>query len=154
MKTIANDCFFAWVEAEIKQGRNVRFRVRGSSMLPFLRSGKEEVLLTPCRAEKLKEMDVVLFRYRGAYVLHRIIRKKDTRFIMQGDGICTSYETCDPKDVVGVVSRIYSPSGNVQSVAGAGWKTKSRLWHLLGRWRGILLRVLKFTNKDTEYRYC
>ena len=28
MKRIANECFFAWVESEIKSGRSVKFRVK------------------------------------------------------------------------------------------------------------------------------
>ena len=44
MKRIANECFFAWVESEIKSGRSVKFRVKGNSMMPLLRNGKDEVV--------------------------------------------------------------------------------------------------------------
>ena len=62
MKRIANECFFAWVESEIKSGRNVRFRVKGNSMMPLLRNGKDEVVVGPCDKEELKLFDVILFR--------------------------------------------------------------------------------------------
>lgn len=42
-------------------------------MRPLLRDGKDVVTLYPCEAEKLKKGDVVFFRYRGVFVLHRIV---------------------------------------------------------------------------------
>ena len=46
MKRIANECFFCvgW-ESEIKSGRSVKFRVKGNSMMPLLRNGKDEVVV-------------------------------------------------------------------------------------------------------------
>ena len=35
MKTIPNDTFFACVEAELAEGRPVRFRLKGNSMFPY-----------------------------------------------------------------------------------------------------------------------
>ena len=54
MKRIANECFFAWVESEIKSGRSVKFRVKGNSMMPLLRNGKDEVVVGPYDKEELK----------------------------------------------------------------------------------------------------
>ena len=62
MKRIANECFFAWVESEIKSGRSVKFRVKGNSMMPLLRNGKDEVVVGPYDKEELKLFDVILFR--------------------------------------------------------------------------------------------
>ena len=76
MKKVANDVFFAWVEEGIAQGKTVRFRLKGNSMFPLLRNGKDEVTLEKCPNESLKPMDVVLFRYRGGHVLHRILQRK------------------------------------------------------------------------------
>lgn len=68
-------------------------------MFPLLREGKDEVAVYPCKAESLKPMDVVLFRYRGRCLLHRIVGMKDGRFIMQGDGVCAFYEECTAADM-------------------------------------------------------
>ena len=110
MKRLPNDCFFSLVEDDIHHGKSVRFRMKGSSMFPLLREGKDEVAVYPCKAESLKPMDVVLFRYRGRCLLHRIVGMKDGRFIMQGDGVCAFYEECTAADIIGVlgmVSRFY-----------------------------------------------
>ena len=111
MKTVANDVFFAWVEAELAEGRPVRFRLKGNSMFPLLRNGKDEITLEKCPNESLKPMDVVLFRYRGKHVLHRIIRREGERLLIQGDGSIVAKEECTVDDVVGKVVQICRPSG-------------------------------------------
>ncbi len=141
MKTVSNDWFFARVEAEINEGRNVRFRVKGTSMTPLLRNGRDEVLLCPCRTEDLKPMDVVLFRYRGMHVLHRIVRREGNLLTLQGDGVYTSYETCRTEDVVGVVRSIIRPSGKMIETSSLRWRIISRLWRSLGKFRSIFLRI-------------
>ena len=106
MKRIANECFFAWVESEIKSGRSVKFRVKGNSMMPLLRNGKDEVVVGPYDKEELKLFDVILFRQTDRYVLHRIIQKRDSRYLMQGDGVCRFYEECEDTDIIGVVRKV------------------------------------------------
>ena len=59
MKQIPNELFFAWVESEIADGRSVRFRLKGNSMFPLLRNGKDDVILYSCQIDELKPMDVV-----------------------------------------------------------------------------------------------
>ena len=106
MKTLANDIFFAQVESEIAAGRNVRFRVKGNSMYPLLRDSKDEVTLSPLNCTP-KVNDIVLFRYRGKHVLHRIISFDGDTYTIQGDGIYLSCETCKLDDIVGTVTQIH-----------------------------------------------
>ena len=141
MKKVANDIFFAWVEEGIAQGKTVRFRLKGNSMFPLLRNGKDEVTLEKCPNESLKPMDVVLFRYRGKHVLHRIIRREGERLLIQGDGSIVAKEECTVDDVVGKVVQICRSSGKVLSVDSWQWRIPSRLWRGLGFLRTWLLRV-------------
>lgn len=141
MKTVANDVFFAWVEAELAEGRPVRFRLKGNSMFPLLRNGKDEITLEKCPNESLKPMDVVLFRYRGKHVLHRIIRREGERLLIQGDGSIVAKEECTVDDVVGKVVQICRPSGKEIPVGSWQWTIPSRVWRGLGFLRIWLLRV-------------
>lgn len=141
MKRIANACFFAWIESEIGCGRSVRFRVKGNSMLPFLRGGYDDVVVAPCRPGEAKRWDVVLFRYRGRHILHRIVGKEGTCCRMQGDGVCYGFEECREEDIIGVVKRIYHPSGRIVDTASFSWRLQSRLWQGTRRFRKILLRL-------------
>lgn len=143
MKRIPNDLFFSWVESEITHGRSVRFRVKGNSMFPLLRSGKDEVVLFPCSEEELCPMDVVLFRYKGKHVLHRILHRYGSRLLIQGDGSFIAKEECTTKDVIGKVNIIIRPSGKTLSVYDNEWRLNSLLWQKTGVIRTLLLRILK-----------
>ena len=62
--------------------------------------------------------------------------------MMQGDGVCRFYEECEETDIIGVVRRVYRPSGKMIETDSVGWRLGSRLWLRLGRFRGVVLCVL------------
>ncbi len=138
---ISNDCFFAEVVQRLEAGQSVRFRVKGTSMTPLLRDGKEEVVVYPCTTGSPKCWDVVLFRYHGHYVLHRIIRCTGSSFVLQGDGVWASHEECRMENVAGVVRQVVRPSGKVVCTSSLAWRWKSRLWCRLGPLRRFALRL-------------
>lgn len=142
MKCFSNDVFFAWVESEIAEGRPVRFRLKGQSMFPLLRNERDMVVLYPCREEELSSMDVVLFRYQGRHILHRILRREGTRLYLRGDGSYIAKEECFTADVIGKVHEIIYPSGKVISVDSWQWRLISRLWCRLGFIRNPCLKIL------------
>ena len=82
-----HDQFFALVEKELEEGKTVKIRLKGNSMFPLLRSGRDSVILEKSPAHSLKPMDVVLFRYYGNFILHRIIKREGMRLLLQGDGV-------------------------------------------------------------------
>ena len=86
-------------------------------------------------------MDVVLFRYRGKHVLHRIIRREGERLLIQGDGSIVAKEECTVDDVVGKVVQLCRPSGKEIPVGSWQWTIPSRVWRGLGFLRIWLLRV-------------
>lgn len=143
-KQVPNECFFAWVEAELEAGRSVRFRVKGRSMLPLLRGLKDEVVVAPCPDGALRRGEAVLFRYRGRHVLHRVVGRSGDRYRMQGDGVWTACEECGRADIVGVVRKVVRPSGRVVETRSMLWRLESRLWRGLGPLRGWALRGFAF----------
>lgn len=144
MKAIPNRLFFNYVAERLSDGDNVRLRLKGNSMFPLLRNNKDVVVLAPCVGEKLVPMDVVLFRYRGDYVLHRIVRREGDRLLMQGDGVYASYEQCMVGDVVGRVIAVCRPNGRVDSVDGWRWRIASRLWRVAEPLRRCVLKFLYY----------
>lgn len=96
MRKIPNELFFSRVEAEIAGGHPVKFRLKGWSMFPLLCDGRDEVVLYPCTEDELRPMDVVLFRYNGRHVLHRIIRREGARLYIRGGRLF-----CSPGAVYG-----------------------------------------------------
>lgn len=139
MQKIPNKQYFDYVAERIAAGDNVRIRLKGNSMYPLLRNNKEMVVLSPCNVNELKPMDVVLFRYRGDYVLHRIINRKGEQLLMQGDGIYASFEQCCLADVVGIVTKVIRPSGAEISTHSRRWRAISRLWRAFEPLRRFLI---------------
>lgn len=142
MRRIPNEQFFLWVENEIAEGRSVRFRLKGDSMFPLLRNGLDDVILYPCKNEELQPMDVVLFRYKGKHLLHRIIKIDGNRLYMQGDGSIMAKEECLYSDVVGKLKEIVRPSGRIVSLKSCKWRFPSFIWRRLGIIRPILLKAI------------
>ena len=137
-------CLFRFAllyEAYFRSRYAVILRLKGNSMYPLLRNGKDVVVLGKCPAESLQPMDVVLFRYRGKHVLHRIIRREGERLLIQGDGSIVAKEECTVDDVVGKVVQICRPSGKEIPVGSWQWTIPSRVWRGLGFLRIWLLRV-------------
>ena len=70
-----NQIFFALVEEQLAEGRQVKIALKGTSMLPTLHEGDT---LTLCPLSHDPEVgDVVLFRYGGGHRLHN--RGNDAR---------------------------------------------------------------------------
>lgn len=142
MKTLSNDIFFAQVESEIAAGRSVRFKVKGNSMYPLLRNGLDEVTLSPICKEPTK-MDIVLFKYKGKHILHRIIEIKESVYTIQGDGIYASYETCVREDIIGVVTAIHKHNSATLDPYSKSVKFSSLMWirsRFVRRWILAVLR--------------
>lgn len=143
MNQIPNDAFFNLVEDEISNGRKVQFRIKGDSMSPLLRDNKDDIVLYPCLGDELSPMDIVLFRYKGKYLLHRIIRREGNRLYIQGDGSYIAKEECFIDDVIGKVQMIVRPSGKIISVNSWQWRWLSYIWLKIRIIRNLLLRILK-----------
>jgi signal peptidase I len=142
MKQIPNDLFFNWVEGEIAQGRSVQFLLKGVSMYPLIRGGKDKIVLSPCSPGELRPMDVVLFRYRGQHLLHRIIRRDGDLLTIKGDGSYVAMEVCNVFDVIGRVQAVIRPSGMEIPVVSWKWKLPSLIWNKMGILRNPILKIL------------
>ncbi len=93
---------------QLEAGGKVRFKPHGTSMLPTIRQGIDEVELSKPDG-KLKKYDIAFYkRKNGQFVLHRILSKKsDGTYIIRGDHqLEYEYGICD-EDIIAVCSGIY-----------------------------------------------
>jgi signal peptidase I len=110
-------------EEILQHGADLRVRVTGRSMRPFLRGG--EVLTirqtpSPC----LRKGDLILFRNSyGLPVLHRLLNKRKTaggkfRILTKGDALKAFDEEIHEDSVLGKVLRIERPllSGKIRHI--------------------------------------
>ena len=141
---IPNEIFFEQVAETLSGGSPVTFTVKGYSMYPFMRSDKDAVCLKRYDGGVLLRGDVVLFRYRGRYILHRIVKVTDgISYELQGDGNLSGMEKAVPDTVCGVMTGRISPSGKEWKCSSLSWKTCSALWMFLRPFRRIMLAVLR-----------
>lgn len=133
---VDNEIYFALVDDQLAEGQTVRIVLRGTSMLPTLREG--DVLSLAPVAGTPSVGDVVLFRYGGRHLLHRVVSRDGDRLTMQGDN-CYNTESCEVKDVVGRlvhVNRLGDVGGEVWQSASRRGLRRKRLRNLAIRWLG------------------
>lgn len=81
--------------------------VKGDSMMPLLRQGKDLVKVVPATKDKLQKYDVALFkRPTGEYVLHRIFSIKKDYCIICGDNRFLK-EKIPFEWIIGVAESVY-----------------------------------------------
>ena len=78
----------------------------GKSMLPFLKEGRDMVLLK-APAEPLQKYDIVLYKNSAeGYILHRIIRVNGSDYIICGDNSSVWEFGHSSDDIIAVVDKI------------------------------------------------
>jgi hypothetical protein len=111
-------------------------------MFPLLRNEKDEVVIYPCMETELQPMDVVLFKYKGKHLLHRIIQRDGDLLTIKGDGSYVAMEVCNVCDVIGRVQAVIRPSGKEIPVVSWKWKLPSFIWNKMGILRNPILKIL------------
>ena len=76
----------------------------GNSMLPFLRERKDTIVIQ--KRKQYKKFDVVLYKRKGNYVLHRIIKVLPETFHIRGDN-CYYDEYVKHNEIIGVMVECY-----------------------------------------------
>ena len=156
---VSNDDFFSDVLSILEMEPAIP--VKGYSMLPFIRGGKDLVVLEPLRREPAVD-DIVLFyvgpKDTGRYVMHRIVGIDGDRVDIMGDGVPRNHEHVTKRCLLARAKTIlrngdgkvnsfnYSvlPSG-VRSVDpySPGELRKVHFWQWLGPFRRYLLFIYK-----------
>lgn len=135
--TVPNDILFAQVCDLLDEGREVLFRPKGNSMLPFIVEKRDSVRL---KKEPWAEGDIVLAELsKGQYVLHRIVRIAGDKVILHGDGNLAGMEHCRREDVKGKVISVLHRNGKESFPSAQGYVKKVKLWYSTPR---IIKRVI------------
>ena len=111
--TVSDQVGMALAQEFLAEGMKVLLPLKGNSMLPFIRPGKD-LALVDARKDAAPG-DVVLARIVGGkYVIHRVVKKNpDGSLVLKGDGNLTGTETCPPDGVMGTVVQVQRPSGKM-----------------------------------------
>ncbi|MBR5034790.1 MAG: S24/S26 family peptidase [Bacteroidales bacterium] len=130
-RTLPNEILLEEVGALLNEGREVSFTPKGTSMLPFIRGGRDSVTLK--KLDKVEVGDIVLVRLPDQrYVLHRVIVNNSGDLVIMGDGNIVGTESCTEKDVMGTAVLINSRK-----------PSKGCLWRWLKPIRRYLLGIYR-----------
>ncbi|MBQ7459541.1 MAG: S24/S26 family peptidase [Bacteroidales bacterium] len=130
-RVLPNEILLEEVGALLGEGREVAFTPKGTSMLPFIRGGKDTVTLK--KLEQVEVGDIVLVRLADErYVLHRVIGIDGDALLLMGDGNVYGTESCTLANVMGTVVLInkHKPS-------------RGRIWRWLKPVRRYLLGIYR-----------
>lgn len=119
-RIVANEVLLEEAAALMNEGREVSFTPLGSSMLPFIRGGKDAV-----RMRKLPQVevgDIILIRLPGRYILHRVIEVNGNQVTLMGDGNIAGTEQCTLDDVLGTVVVIEKNGRTIRPGRGRFWR--------------------------------
>lgn len=138
---IPNDILLGETAGLLAQGESVILKAVGNSMLPFIRGGKDNVLLSPPFHVERGQIALVCLP-DGRYILHRIIRIKGENITLMGDGNIRQIEHCTLSDIKGIVTRVIHAKGETDCTSPAE-RLKARTWFLLRPIRRYLLFICK-----------
>jgi len=144
--TIRLDELMPLIRERLDAGESVRFSPHGTSMLPMLKDGRDQVILSPL-TDKLKKYDLPLYqRENGQYVLHRIVRAKDDYYTCMGDNQFVPEKGLRHDQMIAVVtSFVYR--GKEYSTECLGYKAYCCFWYAVRPLRHLFMRVRRCLAK-------
>ncbi len=94
-------------EQELSRRGELIYVTQGTSMLPFIRSGEDLVVITAKEKCPVKLYDAVLYRRdSGQYVLHRVVKIKDGEYWLRGDNRRYTERGIRDRHILGVLTAV------------------------------------------------
>ena len=114
-------------EEYLAQNGSMTYTNVGVSMLPLLRQGKDLFTVRKKGPERCRVGDVVLYRRRDQYVLHRVVQVRDRDYVILGDNCVQREYGIRDEDILGVLTD-FVRGGKEYSVSDPGYRLYSTLW--------------------------
>ncbi len=142
----------------IEGGHSVRLRVRGQSMVPWIRDG-DVIEVVPVAMDQVQVGDVVFFRRGRLLLVHRVIQRRvdgeKVQWITRGDNHCQDDGPMDrPADLIGRVEKVYRGRRTIaldRGLVGMAGRLAARHWavHWVFLWAG---RVWRYGRRWVQRR--
>ena len=155
MRVIPNHVFFENIEQLLSEGHSVELRCFGYSMQPYLKGdGSEIIVASPFTPDELIPGAIVLFRYNGKHLCHRIIRRNDELLLAQGDGSLKNHEQITVSDVTAIIRTVIRPNQKPVFTQTKAAQRYWRCWHFFSPVRKYLLWMYRLKNKFCTFVFC
>lgn len=129
--------FMPLIKELLDEGKSVKFKISGNSMLPFLKH--QQTLVTVTKKDTYLKHDTILYKNKDKYILHRIIKVKDNFYLTCGDALKT-IEYIPKAHVLGFLYS-YEVDDEITYHNSKLYKFKVNLWVFLKPLRQILLKL-------------
>ena len=145
-RIISNDLYFVEVQRMLDEGKEVRIRIKGGSMRPFIQDG-DSILLQAYRGGPLQIGSNLLAKHAGKYVFHRYVGQKKGRIVLAGDGNLVLKEFIYAADIIAVASILY-PQHAVQEIdLNHGWaRFRGLAWYHIRLLRRIVAKLKRIVQ--------
>lgn len=137
---VANDILISEIVRLISDGSKVIFTPKGMSMLPFIRGGRDSVVLIA--PKDIMNGDIVLAKVGNIYVLHRVIELSDFFVTLMGDGNIIGTEKCVRNDILAVAEKIIKDKKEI-FCRSENHQRKASVWRLLKPFRRYILFIYR-----------
>ncbi|WP_313419547.1 S24/S26 family peptidase [Sphingobacterium multivorum] len=146
-RVISNEDYFAEVQRILNEGKEVRIRIKGNSMLPFIKDG-DAVLLRAYQGEPLVLGCNILAKDYDKFVFHRLVGKKKNQYILAGDGNLVLREYVATKDIIAIAYMHYPQAEGKAVDIDCNWARLRGLgWYHLRLIRRIVAKLKRQEKK-------
>ena len=145
-RTLPNEILLGEISSLLEEGREVVFTPKGTSMLPFIRGGRDSVTLK--KMDQVRVGDIVLAHLPDSrYVLHRVVKvlPGDVFYIIGDNTVSGEYVKFE--NILGIMTYIQSEHREIDCVNDARYQRLVRAWWTVYPIRKCLLRVRGFLGK-------
>ncbi len=132
-------------ESILKKRGALVYKTSGESMLPLIRSGQDLVKILPL-TEAPRRKDIVLFKYKGKYLLHRVVKVKKNGYDLCGDNCSHREKDINASDIIGKLSAVIS-NGKEKKLNGFSYSL-----YLFFRVDLLPLKLAVFRARELAYR--
>lgn len=146
IEKVSTHDLFPIIEELLACNRQAIFTISGYSMLPFMGSQRDQVLLSKRDFESLKKCEIILFRLDcGKYILHRVYKVTNDGYLTMGDGNLHYDGVIRPDQIIGVVEKIYRKDKEIDC-NGLWFRITSKMWMILLPIRKYILKLYHFMH--------
>ena len=142
--SVSNELFFSGVEQLLAEGKSVRIKAKGRSMEPFIRDGRDEIVLSA--GTQARKGCIILARTDEGIVLRRVINIEGNAVTLMGDGNLYKTESCLREDIIAVATRIVRKGKSIDPECFME-RFKARIWMIARPLRRPLLRIWRIFCK-------
>lgn len=126
--SLSNPLFFAIVREEIAAGSEIRIGAKGGSMRPFIRDGRDELILRPCNERSFRKGAILLAELsEQRQVAHRVCHIAGEEITLRGDANLRLTELCDRREVIAEVVAVIRAGKSVEK-GSLCWNCYRYLW--------------------------